>query len=95
MIGMNDELAARHAAGNPVRIGLIGAGQMGVDIVAQVAMMKGIDIVAVADIDKARAQSGLRYGASERRHRRGKRSPQTQTERSPAARGCSRTTSAW
>jgi predicted homoserine dehydrogenase-like protein len=57
MIGMNEELVARQAAGNPVRIGLIGAGQMGVDIAAQVSMMKGIDIVAVADIDKARARA--------------------------------------
>jgi predicted homoserine dehydrogenase-like protein len=59
---MNEELAARHAAGNPVKIGLIGAGQMGVDIVAQVAMMKGIDIVVVADIDKARARAAYATG---------------------------------
>jgi len=62
MIGLNEELAARHAAGNPVKVGLIGAGQMGVDIVAQVAMMKGIDIVVVADIDKARAQAAYATG---------------------------------
>ena len=62
MIGLNEELAARQAAGDPVRIGMIGAGQMGVDIVAQVAMMKGIDIVAVADIDKARAQAAYATG---------------------------------
>ncbi len=62
MIGLNEELAARAAAGNPVRIGLIGAGQMGVDIVAQVAMMKGIDIVVVADIDKTRAKAAYTTG---------------------------------
>ena len=95
MIGMNEELAARHAAGNPVRIGLIGAGQMGVDIVAQVAMMKGIDIVVVADIDKARAKAAYATGLAERRYRRGEGTPQAQTKRSPAARGSSRTTSAW
>ena len=38
MIGLNEELAARHAQGKPVKIGLIGAGQMGVDVVAQVKM---------------------------------------------------------
>jgi predicted homoserine dehydrogenase-like protein len=65
VIGLNDELAARHAAGNPVKIGLIGAGQMGVDIVAQVAMMKGIDIVAIADLDKARAQAAYATGLLE------------------------------
>ena len=62
MIGLNEELAARHAAGDPVKIGLIGAGQMGVDIVAQVAMMKGIDIVVVADIDKTRARAAYTTG---------------------------------
>ena len=62
MIGLNEELAARAAAGKPVKIGMIGAGQMGVDVVAQVGMMKGIDIVVVADIDTKRAQDAYRIG---------------------------------
>jgi predicted homoserine dehydrogenase-like protein len=62
MIGLNEELAARAAAGQPVRIGLIGAGQMGVDVVAQVRMMKGIDIVVIADINKQRAREAYRIG---------------------------------
>ena len=56
MIGLNEELAAREATGHPVKIGLIGAGQMGVDVVAQVKMMQGIDVVAVdlaSDADAA------------------------------------------
>jgi len=56
VIGLNEELAARAAAGNLVKIALIGAGQMGVDVVAQVRMMQGIDVVAIADIDQARAK---------------------------------------
>ncbi len=60
MIGLNEELAARHAAGRPVRIGVIGAGQMGVDVVAEVRMMKGIDVVAIADIDRQRAKEAYR-----------------------------------
>jgi predicted homoserine dehydrogenase-like protein len=51
MIGLNQELKERQAAGNPVRIGLIGTGQMGTDVVAETKMMKGIEIVAAADID--------------------------------------------
>ena len=62
MIGLNEELAARAAAGKPVKIGMIGAGQMGVDVVAQVGMMKGIDVVVVADIDPKRAQDAYRIG---------------------------------
>ncbi len=56
MIGINSELAERQKAGKPVKIGLIGAGQMGVDVVAQVTQMKGIDIVAIADIEIERAK---------------------------------------
>lgn len=65
MIGLNEELAAREAAGNPVRIGLIGAGQMGVDVVAQVTMMKGLDVVAVADLDTDRAREAYTVGMLE------------------------------
>lgn len=56
MIGLQQELAEREARGRPVRIGLIGAGQMGTDVVAQCQMMKGITVAATADIDVARAR---------------------------------------
>ena len=57
MIGLNQELLERHQEHRPVRIGMIGAGQMGIDVVAEVTMMKGIDVVATADIDIDRAES--------------------------------------
>jgi predicted homoserine dehydrogenase-like protein len=60
MIGLNAELATREAEGRPVRIGLIGAGQMGTDVVAQAAMMRGIDVVITADIDPDRARDAYR-----------------------------------
>jgi predicted homoserine dehydrogenase-like protein len=56
VIGINSELAEREKAGNPVKVGLIGAGQMGVDVVAQVTRMKGIEVVAVVDVDIERAR---------------------------------------
>ncbi len=43
-----DDLAERAADNNPVRIGLIGAGEMGTDIITQVALMSGITVAAVA-----------------------------------------------
>ena len=55
MIGLHKELEARELTGKPVRIGMIGAGQMGTDVVAEVKMMKGIDVVITADIDLERA----------------------------------------
>jgi predicted homoserine dehydrogenase-like protein len=44
-----EALELRRAEGRPVRIGLIGAGQMGTDIVVQTALMSGIEVVAAAD----------------------------------------------
>lgn len=56
MIGLNRELVEREASGKPVRIGLIGAGQMGTDVVAETTMMKGVQVVITADIDLERAR---------------------------------------
>ncbi len=55
MIGLAEDLAARAATGEPVRFGLIGAGQMGIDIVSQVRQMQGIEVSIVVDIDLRRA----------------------------------------
>ena len=65
MIGLNEELSERAAQGNPVRIGLIGAGQMGTDVVAQTKMMKGVLVVATADIDLERAVKAYEIGQVE------------------------------
>ncbi len=65
MIGLYRDLEQRALENRPVRIGLIGAGQMGTDVVAQVTMMKGIDVVIVADIDINRAREAYRVGRVE------------------------------
>ncbi len=62
MIGLHEELAARETQKQPVRIGLIGAGQMGTDVVAQVTRMKGIEVCAVADIDLQRTKDAYVIG---------------------------------
>ena len=56
MIGLNEELKQREAQGKPVRIGLIGTGQMATDILAEVSMMKGIDVMITADANQQRAK---------------------------------------
>jgi predicted homoserine dehydrogenase-like protein len=45
------ELKGRAEAGRPVTVGLAGAGQMGTDIVVQLALMPGLRLGAVAEID--------------------------------------------
>ena len=62
MIGLYEELLDRHKAEKPVRIGLIGAGQMGTDVVAETSMMLGVKIVATADIDAQRARDAYTIG---------------------------------
>jgi predicted homoserine dehydrogenase-like protein len=47
--GLLEALEQRQREGRPVRVGLIGAGQMGTDILVQVAQMPGIEVVAAAD----------------------------------------------
>ena len=65
MIGLNQELEQRQAEGKPVRIGMVGAGQMGTDVIAETKMMKGIEVVATADIDIERAIAGYQIGQVE------------------------------
>ena len=52
-------LAARAAEGKPVRIGLIGAGKFGSMILAQARFISGYHVVAVADLDVAKARGSL------------------------------------
>ena len=44
-----EALDQRQREGRPVRVGLIGAGQMGTDIIVQTGLMAGIEVVAAAD----------------------------------------------
>jgi predicted homoserine dehydrogenase-like protein len=44
-----EALDRRQREGRPVRVGLIGAGQMGTDIIVQTSLMAGIEVVAAAD----------------------------------------------
>jgi predicted homoserine dehydrogenase-like protein len=62
MIGLHEELRQRQASGEPVRVGLIGAGQMGTDVVATTSVMQGMRIIVTADIDLDRARDAYRIG---------------------------------
>ena len=48
-------LEARAAAGRPVRVGLVGAGRFGTTVAAQVGQMRGLALLAVADVRAANA----------------------------------------
>jgi predicted homoserine dehydrogenase-like protein len=58
-VNLSARLLEREAAGRPVTVGLIGAGKFGAMFLAQARLTKGLHIVAVADLDTARAKSQL------------------------------------
>jgi len=67
-LGLAKDLAARAEAGRPIRIGLIGAGEMGTDIVSQVAHMTGCEIGAICEMNLARANLAVDMAYSDTGH---------------------------
>ena len=56
MFGLSQQIMkALKTAQRFVRVGLIGAGQMGTDIVSQVSLMPSLHVMITADIDLDRA----------------------------------------
>lgn len=49
LTGLAKDLEARAETGKPIRIGLVGCGEMGTDVVTRTAHMKGIEVAAIAD----------------------------------------------
>ena len=50
MYEIDRKLEQLQKEGNPIKVGLIGAGQMGTDIVSQISCMAGIDVPVVIDL---------------------------------------------
>ena len=51
LTGLARDLKERGKSGKPIRIGLVGSGEMGTDIVARVAHMPGIEIGAISELN--------------------------------------------
>src|ERR1700716_3019193 len=58
-VNLYAKLLERDAAGRPVTVGVIGAGKFGTMFLSQARLTTGMQIVAVADLDVARARSQL------------------------------------
>ncbi len=67
LTGLAKDLAARAETGTPIRIGLVGAGEMGTDIVSRVAHMKGIEIGAISELKPGAAAKSVEiaYGSGD------------------------------
>ena len=59
LTGLAKELEARAESGKPIRIGLIGSGEMGTDIVSRASLMSGIEVAAIADVRAENATSAV------------------------------------
>ena len=67
LTGFARELSDR---AKPVRIGLIGSGEMGTDIVSRTAMMDGVDVAAIAEISPKAAHEAVATAYGETGHSR-------------------------
>jgi predicted homoserine dehydrogenase-like protein len=54
-MSINHQLKELEKQGSYIRVGLVGAGQMGRGMISQIESMKGMRVVATADIDKSNA----------------------------------------
>ncbi|MYG42357.1 MAG: homoserine dehydrogenase [Rhodobacteraceae bacterium] len=61
LTGLARDLRVRQEENNPVRIGLIGCGEMGTDIVVRTAHMDGVSVVAIADHKTKAGIAALNY----------------------------------
>jgi predicted homoserine dehydrogenase-like protein len=59
-VTLRSRLETLERAGTPIRVGLVGAGQMGRGFLAQVAGIPGMEVVMAADVDPGRALSAFR-----------------------------------
>ncbi len=58
-MNLHRELMRRQAEGRPLRVGVIGCGKFAGMFLAQVPATPGLQVVAIADLDPARARSNL------------------------------------
>ncbi|MEM9583521.1 MAG: homoserine dehydrogenase [Pseudomonadota bacterium] len=68
LTGLARELQERAESGSPIRIGLIGSGEMGTDIVTRAGMMSGITVAAIADIRTENAVKAVDIACQESGH---------------------------
>ena len=68
--GLARDLQERARSGKPIRIGLIGSGEMGTDIVTRVAHMQGVEIGAIAELNPAAAVKAVDIAYQEKGHAR-------------------------
>jgi len=59
-MNLQQKLAARAAAGKPVRVGLVGAGKFGSMFLAQVPSIPGLEVAVISELDPDKAKAACR-----------------------------------
>lgn len=59
MYEIDGKLADRERQGRPVMVAIIGAGQMGTEIITQIGEMRGMEVAVVVDLSHERATAGF------------------------------------
>ncbi|MBW3096695.1 NAD(P)H-dependent oxidoreductase [Pseudohoeflea coraliihabitans] len=80
LTGLARDLDERGKSGKPIRIGLIGSGEMGTDIVTQVAHMSGLEIGAISELNLPAATKAVDIAYREAGHARDVTSGAAMTE---------------
>lgn len=80
LTGLARDLDERGKSGRPIRIGLIGSGEMGTDIVTRVAHMSGIEIGAISELNLPAASKAVNIAYREDGHAREASSTAAMTE---------------
>lgn len=73
--GLARDLEAREEAGKPIRIGIIGSGEMGTDLITQATLMRGIRVAAIATRRPHTALEAMTIAYGEEGHGREADSP--------------------
>jgi len=69
LVGLAKDLAHLEVAQTPVRVGLVGCGEMGTDIVSRIAHMDGIRLAAISEVNLENALNAVEiaYGDADRK----------------------------
>ncbi|MCO5063372.1 MAG: NAD(P)H-dependent oxidoreductase [Rhizobiaceae bacterium] len=68
LTGLARDLARRAEEGRPVRIGVIGSGEMGTDLVTQCMLMKGVELAAMSTRRPHTARNAVRIAYGDEDH---------------------------